>query len=118
MKSRISKNFHLPLNSLSSLSSVKTAKSSLPRGHMGGGGGLGVPGVGSRDPRHGLGGPYTRKKFFKPRSKYTHSGHNTQRSFDPPHHAPPKRGTQVRGGGGGTGVNIQKIIRESFLVLK
>ena len=36
MKNRISKNFHVPLNSLSS---VKKAKSSLPRGHMGGGGG-------------------------------------------------------------------------------
>ena len=36
MKNRLSKNFHVPLNSLSS---VKTAKSSLPRGHMGGGGG-------------------------------------------------------------------------------
>ena len=35
MKNRISKNFHVPLNSLSS---VKTAKSSLARGHMGGGG--------------------------------------------------------------------------------
>ena len=32
MKNRISKNFHLPLNSLPS---VKTAKSSLARGHMG-----------------------------------------------------------------------------------
>ena len=36
MNTRISKNFHVPLNNLSS---VKTAKSSLPRGHMGGGGG-------------------------------------------------------------------------------
>ena len=63
MKTRILKDFHVPLNSLSS---VKTAKSSLARGHMGGGGGrLGVPGVGTRDPRHGLGGPYTRKKFFR-----------------------------------------------------
>ena len=59
---------------------------------------------------------------LRPRSKYTHSGHNTQRSFDP--HPPPttphpKRGTQVLGGGGmGTGVKIQKIIGGSFLVLK
>ena len=30
----------------------------------GGGGRLGLPGVGTRDPRHGLGGSYTRKKFF------------------------------------------------------
>ena len=35
MKNRILKNFHVPLKSLSS---VKMAKSSLPRGHMGGGG--------------------------------------------------------------------------------
>ena len=34
MKNRISKNFHMPLNNLSS---VKTAESSLARGHMGGG---------------------------------------------------------------------------------
>ena len=33
MKTRISKNFHVPLNSLST---VKMAKSSLTRGHMGG----------------------------------------------------------------------------------
>ena len=33
MKNRISKNFHVPLISLSS---VKTARSSLARGHMGG----------------------------------------------------------------------------------
>ena len=32
MKNRISNNFHVPLNSLSS---VKTAKSSLARGHIG-----------------------------------------------------------------------------------
>ena len=67
---------------------------------MGGGGGrLGIPEVGTRDPRHGLGGSYTRKNFFRPRSKYTHSGNNTQRSFDPPP-PPQKRGTEVRGGGG------------------
>ena len=36
MKNRISKTFHVPLNSLSGM---KTAKSSLARGHMGGGGG-------------------------------------------------------------------------------
>ena len=70
MKNRISKNFHVPLNSLSS---VKTAKSSLPRGHMGGAN-WGLPGVGTRDPRHGLGGPYTRKKFFG-----THVKIHTQR---------------------------------------
>ena len=113
MKNRISKNFHMPLNSLSS---VKTDKSSLARGHMGAGGDWGLPAVGTRKPRHGLGGPYTRRNSIGPRSKSTHSGHNTQRSFDPPHPPPPpKRGTQVRGG---TGVKIQKIIGGSFLVLK
>ena len=50
---------------LNSLPSVKMAKSSLARGDMrGGGGGSGVTGVGTRDPGHGLGGPYTRKKLF------------------------------------------------------
>ena len=34
MKNPISKNLHVPLNSLSSM---KTAKSSLARGHIGGG---------------------------------------------------------------------------------
>ena len=58
MKNRISKNFHVPLNRLSS-GNVLTAKGPYGRG---GGGRLGVPGVGTRDPRHGLGGPYTRKK--------------------------------------------------------
>ena len=43
MKKQISKNFHVPLNSLSI---VKTAKSSQPRGHTGRGR-LGVPGVGT-----------------------------------------------------------------------
>ena len=32
---------------------------------MGGGGGLGVPRVGTRDPCHWLGGPYTRKLFCR-----------------------------------------------------
>ena len=47
--------------SLNSLSSVKTTKSSLARAHRGGQ--PGVPGVRTRDPRHGLGGPCTRKKL-------------------------------------------------------
>ena len=64
MKNRISKNFYVPLNSLSS---VKTASPVLTgKGPYGGGGGqLGVPRVGTQDPRNGLGGPYTRKKVFK-----------------------------------------------------
>ena len=58
MKNRISKNFQVPLNSLSS-AKVLTGKGPY------GGGRLGVPGVGTRDPRHGLGGPFPRKKFFR-----------------------------------------------------
>ena len=38
-----------------------------------------------------------------PKSKYTHNGHNTQRSFDPP--TPPQKGLPGRGG---TGIKIQK----------
>ena len=69
MKNRIAKNFHMPLNSPSG---AKTAKSSPPRCHMGGA----DWGTCSWDagPRHGLGGPYTRKKFFK-----THVELHTQR---------------------------------------
>ena len=50
MKTRISKNFHVPLNSLSS---VKAAKSSLARGHMGGGGDWGYLDLGPRTPAMG-----------------------------------------------------------------
>ena len=48
---------------------------------------------------------YTKKNSSGPSSKYTHSGHNTQRSFDPP---PKKSGTQVRGGGGLRGSKSKK----------
>ena len=45
--------------------SVENGEVLTGKGPYGGGGGrLGVPGVGTRDPRHGLGGPYTRKRFF------------------------------------------------------
>ena len=88
MKTRISKNFHVPLHSLSSM---KTAT----WGGGGGGGDWGYLELGPGTPA-----------MVTPRSKYTHSGHNTQRIFAPP---PKKRGTPVRGGGG-TGVKIQKII--------
>ena len=77
MKTRISKNFHVPLNSLSS---VKMAKSSLARGHMGGA----DWGIWSWDPGTPpwvRGVHIQRKRSSGPRSKY--------------------RGTQVRGGGGG-----------------
>ena len=101
MKNRISKNFHVPLNSLSS---VKTAKSSLARGHMGGGGGdWGYLELGPGTPPWIRGSIY-KKKFFRT--------HNTQRSFDP---LPPKGVPRC---GGLRGVKIQKIIGGSFLVLK
>ena len=48
-----------------------------------GGGGLGVPGVGTRDPAMGQGVQIQEKSSSRPRSKYTQYGHNTQRSFDP-----------------------------------
>ena len=58
--------------------------------------------------------PWVRGSIYKKKGlqhPYTHSGHNTQRSFDPPPTPllPPlqKRGTWVRRG---TGVKIQKII--------
>ena len=89
MKNRISKNFHVPLNSLSS---VKTAKSSPARGHMGGAD-WGYLELGPGDPRHGLGGPYTRKKIPRDPGPNTHT---IRKEILTP---PPKRGTQVRGGG-------------------
>ena len=85
MNNRISKNFHVPLNSLSS---VKTAKSSLARGHMGGGvtGGTWSWDLG---PRHGLGGPYTRKSS---------SGPTIRKEVLTP---PPQKGYPGAGGYGG-----------------
>ena len=96
MKNPISKNFHVPLNSQSS---VKTAKSSLARGHKGGKR-LGVPGVGTRDPSHGLGGPYTRKKFFRTQVQIHTQRPQYAKKFapPPPHPIPPKRGVPRCGG--------------------
>ena len=114
MKNRISKNFHVPLNSLSS---VKTATSSLPRGHMAGGR-LGVPGVGTWDPRHGLGGPFTRKKFFRNQVQiHTQQPQYVEKFLDPPPPPPPppKRGTQEWGGYRGQN---PKNHWGAFLVLK
>ena len=53
-------------------------------------------------------GLHIQEKSSRPRSKYTHSGHNTQRSFDPPpptDSPPPKRVPRC---GGVWGVNIKK----------
>ena len=61
--------------------------------------------------------PWVRGSIYKKKilhdlgSKFTHSGHRTQRSFDPPPPPPPKKV-------GVTGVKIQKIIGRSFLILK
>ena len=97
MKNRISKNFHVPLNSLSN---VKTAESSLARGHIGGGGGgLGVPRVGTRDPRHRLGGPYTRKKFFRTQVQIHTAATIRKEIVTPPPHSP-KKGLGAGGYGG------------------
>ena len=80
------------------------------------GGRLGVPGVGTRDPRHGLGGPYTRKNFYRTQVRIHTQRPKYAKKFCPP---PPQRGyPSAGGGGGGTGVEIQKIIGGSFLVLK
>ena len=81
------------------------------QGPNGGGGRPGAAGVRTRDPRHGLGGPCTRKKFLGPGSKFTHSGRNTQRSLDPPTNPPnpQKRGAPSYGGGVRGGGQNQKI---------
>ena len=100
MKTRISKNFHVPLHSLYS---AKTAKSSLPRGHMGGAD-WGYLELGPGTPAMGKGVHIQEKSSSGPRSKYTHSGHNTQRSFappPPPPPPPPKKGYPGAGGYGG-----------------
>ena len=62
--------------------------------------------LGPGTPAMGKGSHIREKSSSRPRSKYTHSGHNTQRSFDPPSPPPPKKGTQVRGGYGGQNQNI------------
>ena len=90
MKNRISKNFHVPLNSLPS---VKTAKSSLARGHRGGGGATG--GTWSWD----------KKKVLQDPGPNTHTAATIRKEALTP---PPKKGYSGAGGGGGTGVKIQK----------
>ena len=85
-----------------------------PEGPYWGGGRLGIPGVGTWDPTMGNG-VHVQESSAGPRSKYTHSGHNTQRRFDPP---PPQKKGYAGAAGAGAGVRIQKIIGGSFLVLK
>ena len=102
MKNRISKNFHVPLNSPSS---VKTVKSSLARGHMGGGGATG--GTWSWDPRPPpwVRGSIYKKKVLQDPGPNTHTAATICKEVltppTPPNPTPTlqKRGTQVRGGG-------------------
>ena len=75
---------------------------------------MGVPGVGTRDPRHGLGGPYTRKKYFRTQVQIHTQQPQYGKKFQPP---PSKKGYPGAGGEGVTGVKIKKIIGGSFLVL-
>ena len=110
MKNRISKNLHVPLNSLSS---VKTAKSSLARGQYGGGV---TGGTWSWDPGPPpwVRGSIYKKKVLQDPGPNTHTAATIHKEVLPPH-PPPQKGTPARGG---TGVKIQKIIGGSFLVLK
>ena len=113
MKNQISKNLHVPLNSLSS---VKTAKSSLARrGHIGGLTGH----TRSWDPGPP---PWVRGSTYKIKvlqdpGANTHTAATRHKEVLTPPTFPPKKGTPVRGGGG-AGVKIQKIIGGSFLVLR
>ena len=76
---------------LHSLPSVKMAKSSLLRGRMEGGDWTWDP-----RPRHGLGGPYTRKKLFRTQVQI-HTAATIRKEVL----IPPKKGYPGRGGGGG-----------------
>ena len=101
MKKRISENFQLQLNNLCN---GKTAKSSLAKGHMGGGGGVewGYPDWGPAT--HWLGGPYTRKTFFKTKVQMRTQRRRYAKKFWVPRLQ------------GDTQVKIQKIVEGSFLV--
>ena len=99
MKNRISKNLHVPLNNLSS---VKTAKFPLARGHMGGAD-CGYLELGPVTP------PWVRESIYKKKLLQNQCSIRTQRPQYAKKSPPPgKQGTQVRGGGGVTGVKIQK----------
>ena len=65
----------------------------------GGGGAWGYLELGPGTPAMGQGVHIQEKSSSGPRSKYTHNGYNTQRSFDP--HPTPKKGYPGAGGGGG-----------------
>ena len=97
MKNRISKNFHVPQNSLSS---VKTAKSSLPRGHMGGAD-RGYLELGPGTPPSVRGSIYKKKVLQDPGPK-THTAATIRKEFLTP---PQKKGYLGVGGGGYGGQN-------------
>ena len=61
---------------------------------------LGVP----EDPCHGLGVHVQEKRWSRPGSKPTHSGHSPHKIFDPPNL--PKKWHLGRGGGGGQNQKI------------
>ena len=107
MKNRISKSFHVPLNSLSS---VKTAKSSLARGHTGGAD-WGCLELGRGTP------PWVRGSIYKQKVRHdpgpnTHTAATIRKQVLTP---PPKKGVPRCGG---LRVKIQQNIGGSFLVLK
>ena len=85
----------MPLNSLTS---IKTAKSSLTRGHMGGGGGQGVPGVGTQDPQPWVRGSIYKKKNLQDLGLNPHTTAAKRKEVLTP---PPKKRYRGRGGGRG-----------------
>ena len=103
MKNRISKNFHVPLNNLSS---VKTAKSSLPRGHMGGAN-WGYLELGSGTPW--VRGSIYKKKVLQDPGPNTHTAATIRKEvLTPPSPPPPPPKGVPRCGGGGYGVQNTK----------
>ena len=74
-----------------------------------GAGDWGYPELGPRDPRHGLGGPYTRKKFFKTQVQIHTQRPQYTKKFAPP--PPPKR---VPWCGGVRGSKSKKSLGDHF----
>ena len=110
-KSRILEILQVSLNSLSGMkTAVLTGKGPY------GGGRLGVPGVGTWDPRHGLGGPYTRRKFFRTQVQIHTQRPQYAKKFcpppPPPPHPPPQK--MVPRCGGVRGSNSKKSLGDHF----
>ena len=110
MKNRISKNFHVPLNSLSSVKNGPHWQGAIWGGPTGG--------TWSWDPGPP---PWVRGSIYKKNvlqdpGPNTHTAATVRKEVLPP---PQKKGVPKCGGGGGVrGVKIQKIIGGPFLVLK